>query len=89
MRQVAGLRCTGLHNVSVTGDALTDLGGEFDLVTMIAVLHHFDMANALQQVTRVLALVGVSWSSGSPLREAFETMRGTWLPSRPTRSSAT
>lgn len=56
MRQVAALRCRGLPNVSVAGDAPTDLGGDLDLVTMIAVLHHLDdIAGALQDARRLLA----------------------------------
>lgn len=55
MRHFASQRCAGLSNVCVTGDALTDLGDEFDLITMIAALHHLDVASALQEVGRLVA----------------------------------
>lgn len=58
MRLAAGQRCTGLSNVSITDDAITDLGGPFDLVTMVAVLHHLDIPTALREVDRLLAPSG-------------------------------
>jgi SAM-dependent methyltransferase len=55
MRAAATRRCAGLSNVSVTGDALPELRGGLDLVTMVAVLHHLDVPSALSQVRRLLA----------------------------------
>src|SRR3954470_11437688 len=40
MREQAGSRCAGLGNVTIHGRDLTQLVGPFDLVTMVAVLHH-------------------------------------------------
>lgn len=55
MRAAAARRCAGLPHVSVTGEALDELRGGFDLVTMVAVLHHLDASAALRQVRRLLA----------------------------------
>jgi 2-polyprenyl-3-methyl-5-hydroxy-6-metoxy-1,4-benzoquinol methylase len=55
MREVAAARCAGLPNVTIDGGAWTDAEGPYDLVTMIAVLHHLDVAAALGQVRRLLA----------------------------------
>ena len=55
MRQYATSRCAGLPNVTVTDDSWTDLTEAVDLVTMIAVLHHLDVAPALTRVARLLA----------------------------------
>ena len=54
MREQAAQRCAGLPNVTITGDAWT--GGEeaFDVVTMVAVLHHLDVTEALRKVRRRL-----------------------------------
>lgn len=54
MRQRASSRCLGLPNVTIHDGAWTDVPGPFDLVTMIAVLHHLDVADALQEVRRLL-----------------------------------
>lgn len=55
MRRHAGSRCAGLLNVTIDGRDLTQLTGSFDLVTMIAVLHHLEIAEALGEVRRLLA----------------------------------
>ncbi len=55
MRRYATGRCAGLPNVTITDDPLGDVRGEVDLVTMVAVLHHLDVTNALRQVRRLLA----------------------------------
>jgi SAM-dependent methyltransferase len=54
MRRQAARRCAGLPNVTVTDDRLADLSGPFDLITMVAVLHHLDSAAALVDVRRLL-----------------------------------
>lgn len=51
----AARRCAGLDNVSVVGGQWSDIGGPFDAVTMIAVLHHLDAEQALRDVARLLA----------------------------------
>jgi SAM-dependent methyltransferase len=58
MRHYATSRCADLPNVTVTEDSWTDLADAFDLVTMIAVLHHLDAAAALRKVARLLAPSG-------------------------------
>lgn len=55
MREQAARRCAGLPNVTITGDAWTDSEETFDLVTMIASLHHLDVAEALHQVRQRLS----------------------------------
>jgi SAM-dependent methyltransferase len=55
MRRQSADRCAGLPNVSVTDDQLSDVRGELDLVTMVAVLHHLDVSAALLDVRRLLA----------------------------------
>lgn len=52
MRGQAATRCTGLPNVTIHDDTWID--GPVDLVTMVAVLHHLDVANALEQVRDLL-----------------------------------
>lgn len=54
MREQAARRCAGLPNVTITGDAWTDGEEALDLVTMVAVLHHLDVAEALHAVRRRL-----------------------------------
>ncbi len=54
MRDQAAQRCAGLANVTITGDPWTDNDEAFDLVTMVAVLHHLDVAEALHEVRRRL-----------------------------------
>lgn len=55
MRRHAADRCAGLSNVTVTDEALSDVHGPVDLVTMVAVLHHLDVTDALLDVRRLLA----------------------------------
>lgn len=56
MRLAASARCAGLPNAVVDATPLAELQtARADLVTMVAVLHHLDLANALAQVRRVLA----------------------------------
>ncbi len=55
MREAARERCADLPNVTVDGVQLGDLDGPYDLITMVAVLHHLDVAEALRQVARLLA----------------------------------
>lgn len=50
MREQAVQRCGGLPNVSIVGDDWTTIEGGFDLLTMVAVLHHLDVAEALRSV---------------------------------------
>ena len=54
MREQAAQRCAGLANVAITGDAWTDGEETFDVVTMVAVLHHLDVPQALKEVRRRL-----------------------------------
>ena len=55
MRREAAHRCSGLANVSVVDGPWTEIGGPFDAITMIAVLHHLEITSALQSVSRMLA----------------------------------
>ncbi len=55
MREAARQRCARLPNVVVDGAQLADLDGHYDLITMVAVLHHLDAPDALRQVARLLA----------------------------------
>lgn len=52
MRGQAATRCAGLSNVTVHDG--TWIEGPVDLVTMVAVLHHLDVADALEQVRSIL-----------------------------------
>ena len=54
MRVEASRRCAGLANVTITDGHWTDGGEDLDLVTMVAVLHHLDVAEALAQVRQRL-----------------------------------
>lgn len=55
MRQQAASRCAGLSHVEVRAAELAHLTGTFDLVTMVAVLHHLVVPDALNEVRRLLA----------------------------------
>ncbi|GAA2829925.1 class I SAM-dependent methyltransferase [Kribbella solani] len=56
MREEAARRCSGLANVAVESvDWTASPGAPFDLVTMIAVLHHLDVTKALREVRGLLA----------------------------------
>ena len=50
MREQAARRCAGLPNVTITGGDWTGGDDTFDLVTMIATLHHLEAAEALREV---------------------------------------
>lgn len=50
MRVEASRRCAGLANVTITDGHWADGDEDLDLVTMVAVLHHLDVAEALAQV---------------------------------------
>lgn len=54
MRQQAEQRCAGLSHVRIDGGPWTDLPQGFDLVTMVAVMHHLDLPDALQEARRLL-----------------------------------
>lgn len=54
MREQAAQRCAGLPNVTITGENWTDGDETYDLVTMVAVLHHLDVPDALHEVRRRL-----------------------------------
>lgn len=54
MRGVSRARTAGLPNVTIDSLAFDDLSPGVDLITMIAVLHHLDLDQALEQVRRVL-----------------------------------
>jgi SAM-dependent methyltransferase len=58
MREQAARRCAGLPNVTITGGAWTDGDDAFDVVTMVAVLHHLDVAQELCEVRRRLSAGG-------------------------------
>ncbi|OLP02744.1 SAM-dependent methyltransferase [Mycolicibacterium porcinum] len=55
MRAEAARRCADLTNVTIDDSQLAQLDGPVDLVTMIAVLHHLDVEQALTDITRLLA----------------------------------
>lgn len=55
MAQIAADRFAGSAGVTVTHGRFEDIAGEYDLVTMVAVLHHMDFDQALAQVRRLLA----------------------------------
>ncbi|WP_236666572.1 class I SAM-dependent methyltransferase [Nocardioides baculatus] len=48
-------RCADLANVTIAGGDWAHLDGPFDLVTMVAVLHHLDVDAALRDVRDLLA----------------------------------
>jgi SAM-dependent methyltransferase len=55
MRAAAAGRCVALPHVQIDDGDWTGLDGPFDLVTMVAVLHHLDVRAALERVREVLA----------------------------------
>ncbi len=55
MRGLAASRCAGLPNVAIDDGTWTAAAGPFDLVTMVAVLHHLDAGAALRAVRGLLA----------------------------------
>lgn len=54
MREEAARRCAGLPNVTITGGDWTHGEEALDLVAMVAVLHHLDVAETLREVRRRL-----------------------------------
>lgn len=73
MRRHATARCAGLANVTIDGGPWTEADGRFDLVTMVAVLHHLDVADALVQVHRLLEPGGRFLAVGlAPLRSTAD-----------------
>lgn len=64
MRTVAARHCDHLGNVRIGSEQLAELDGPFDLITMVAVLHHLDAAAALTEVRRLLAPGGRFLSVG-------------------------
>ena len=54
MRRHATARCSGLANVTIDGRPWAEATSPIDLVTMVAVLHHLDVAAALTDVRRLL-----------------------------------
>ncbi|MFE5776129.1 class I SAM-dependent methyltransferase [Brachybacterium sp. NPDC056505] len=55
MREAAARRTADVPQVDVLDTRLEDLEGPFDLITMIAVLHHLDLEQALTRVRDLLA----------------------------------
>jgi SAM-dependent methyltransferase len=72
MREQAARRCAGLSNVSIIGGAWVDREGPFDVVTMIAVLHHLDVRQALRAVRRLLAPGGRFLAVGLAVPRSFQ-----------------
>lgn len=73
MRQQAADRCSGLANVAIHSEVWTGIPGRFDLVTMVAVLHHLDAADALMNVRRLLEPGGRFLAVGlAPPRSAVD-----------------
>jgi len=81
MRAAASARCRGLPSVRVSGTPLSELDGPFDVVTMVAVLHHLDVEAALHDVRRLLAPAAASSASASRRPRPRSTSRGTWCRS--------
>ena len=55
MREAARARLIGHSNVSVAAHQLAELRGPYDLITMVAVLHHLDAGPSLWHVERLLS----------------------------------
>lgn len=55
MRETASRATGSVDNVSIRGVQLAHLHGPFDLITMVAALHHLDTDHALTEVQRLLA----------------------------------
>ena len=73
MRRHATARCAGLANVTVDGRPWAETTWPVDLVTMVAVLHHLDVAAALADVRRLLEPGGRFLAVGlAPTRSATD-----------------
>ncbi|MFE6648232.1 class I SAM-dependent methyltransferase [Nocardioides sp. NPDC057772] len=73
MLRHAGARCAGLPNVTIDGSSWNEAAGPFDLITMVAVLHHLDVADALDAVRRLLGPDGRFLAVGlAPPRSATD-----------------
>lgn len=55
VREVARRRCAVLDNVTVDATQLHELDGPYDVITMVASLHHLEVTPSLQEVSRLLA----------------------------------
>lgn len=55
MCEAAMRRSAGLANIRVENATPAEVSGTFDVVTMVAVLHHLDLESALTDVRRLLA----------------------------------
>ncbi|MCF6376691.1 class I SAM-dependent methyltransferase [Nocardioides KLBMP 9356] len=55
MRVAASQLCSGLANVRIDGGDWSRLDGPFDLVTMVAVLHHLEVGRAPEEVRGLLS----------------------------------
>ncbi|MGO1975022.1 MAG: class I SAM-dependent methyltransferase [Propionibacteriaceae bacterium] len=55
MRRAAAERCVDQETATVGAEELAALAGPYDLITMVAVLHHLDTPPALAEVRRLLA----------------------------------
>ncbi|PWH07923.1 class I SAM-dependent methyltransferase [Brachybacterium endophyticum] len=64
MLAAADRRTAHVENIEVGDAPLEELDGPYDLITMVAVLHHLDLEEALAQVRRLLAPGGRFLSVG-------------------------
>jgi SAM-dependent methyltransferase len=71
MRDQSARRCAGLANVSVVGGRWAEIAGPFDVVTMIAVLHHLEVEQALRDVSRLLSPGGRFLTVGLAVPQSF------------------
>ncbi len=74
---VASTRARGLGNVEVRQESLLDTAGSFDLVTMVASLHHLPLEEGLERAAALVApggrllVVGLA-QLGSPVGAAYD-----------------
>lgn len=71
MRREATRRCAGLPNVSVIEGPWEQQTGPFDLVAMVAVLHHLDVEGALRAAGGILASGGRFLAVGLTVPRSF------------------
>ena len=71
MRGEATRRCAGLPNVSVADGPWAQATGPFDVVTMVAVLHHLGVEDALRAVRGLLAPGGRFLAVGLAVPRSF------------------